>query len=108
MTPGETFVADAADIELRAERVRRSIAVRNRGDRPIQVGSHAHFFEVNGALDFDRVAAYGMCLDVPAGTAVRFEPGIEHEVELVAIGGARAVYGLRGLVDGPLDSSERV
>jgi urease beta subunit len=108
MTPGETLIADAPDIELRAGRVRRSVAVRNSGDRPIQVGSHAHFFECNGALEFDRTAAYGMCLDVPAGTAVRFEPGIEHEVELVAIGGARTVYGLRGLVEGPLDSSERL
>jgi len=107
VTPGETIVAAAEDIELRAGRARRNIAVRNRGDRPIQVGSHAHFFEANGALEFDRAAAYGMCLDVPAGTAVRFEPGIEHEVGLVAVGGARIVYGLRGLVDGALDSSER-
>ena len=102
MTPGEVFVAEG-DVALRVGRTRRTVAVRNAGDRPIQVGSHAHFYEVNAALAFDRDAAYGMCLDVAAGTAVRFEPGIDHEVGLVAIGGARAVFGLRGLVDGPLD-----
>jgi urease beta subunit len=103
VTPGETLVG-AGDIDLRAGRTRRTVRVRNAGDRPIQVGSHAHFFEVNAALAFDRDAAYGMCLDVPAGTAVRFEPGIEHEVDVVAIAGTREVYGLRGLVDGPLDA----
>ncbi len=103
MTPGETLVADG-EIDLRAARARRNVRVRNAGDRPIQVGSHAHFFEVNAALAFDRNAAYGMCLDIPAGTAVRFEPGIEHDVDLVAIAGTRAVYGLRGLVEGPLDA----
>jgi len=103
VTPGETL-AGAGDIDLRAGRTRRTVRVRNAGDRPIQVGSHAHFFEVNAALAFDRDAAYGMCLDVPAGTAVRFEPGIEHEVDVVAIAGTREVYGLRGLVDGPLDA----
>jgi urease beta subunit len=90
------------EIELRAERPRASVRVANTGDRPIQVGSHAHFYEVNGALAFDRAAAYGMCLDIPAGTAVRFEPGIEREVGLVGFGGARIVHGLRGLVEGPL------
>ncbi len=103
MTPGETLI-EPGEIELRAGRARRSVDVRNSGDRPIQVGSHAHFYEVNAALAFDREAAYGMSLDVPAGTAVRFEPGIEHTVALVALGGTRVVYGLRGLVDGPLDA----
>ena len=103
MTPGETLVA-SGDIVLRADRKRATVRVRNDGDRPVQVGSHAHFFEANAALAFDRSAAYGMCLDIAAGTAVRFEPGIEHEVTLVAIGGARVVHGLRGLVDGALDA----
>jgi urease beta subunit len=103
MTPGEVLTQDGT-IELRAGRVRTTVRVRNEGDRPIQVGSHAHFFEVNAALAFDRDAAYGTFLDIPAGTAIRFEPGIEHEVALVAIGGARAVFGLRGLVDGALDA----
>ncbi|MBD5635855.1 MAG: urease subunit beta [Candidatus Eremiobacteraeota bacterium] len=103
MTPGETFV-EPGEIELRAGRPRTSVHVRNAGDRPIQVGSHIHFFEVNAALAFERDVAYGMCLDVPAGTAVRFEPGVEQTVALVAIGGAREAYGLRGLVEGPLDA----
>jgi urease beta subunit len=103
MTPGETLT-EAGDIALRAGRARTTLDVRNAGDRPIQVGSHAHFAEVNAALAFDRTAARGMCLDVPAGTAVRFEPGVEQRVGLVAIGGARAVYGLRGLTEGPLDA----
>jgi len=76
--------------------------VTNRGDRPIQVGSHCHFFEVNRALDFDRRAAYGMRLNIPAGTAVRFEPGDTKEIELVALGGTRTVYGINGLVNGKL------
>ncbi len=96
MTPGELLPSDGT-IELRAGRVRRSVQVANTGDRPIQVGSHAHFFEVNTALAFDRDAAYGMCLDIAAGTAIRFEPGIERPVDLVAIGGERRIAGLRGL-----------
>jgi urease subunit beta len=95
MRPGEVFPA-AGTIELRAGRARTSVRVANTGDRPIQVGSHAHFFEVNDALAFDREAAYGMCLDIPAGTAIRFEPGIERPVDLVAIGGQRRIAGLRG------------
>ncbi len=95
MRPGEILAA-AGTLELRAGRARASVRVANTGDRPIQVGSHAHFFEVNDALAFDRDAAYGMCLDIPAGTAVRFEPGIERPVELVAIGGERRIAGLRG------------
>ena len=74
----------------------RTFRVANTGDRPIQVGSHAHFFEVNEALAFNRDAAYGMCLDIAAGTAIRFEPGIERPVDLVAIGGERRIAGLRG------------
>ena len=96
MTPGEIFPA-AGTLELRAGRRRCSVRVGNTGDRPIQVGSHAHFFEVNEALAFDRAAAYGMCLDIAAGTAVRFEPGIERPVDLVAVGGEGRIAGLRGL-----------
>ena len=77
MTPGEVFPAQGS-IELRAGRARTTVTVANTGDRPIQVGSHAHFYEVNDALAFDRPAAYGMCLDIPAGTAIRFEPGIDN------------------------------
>lgn len=82
-------------IELRAGRRRATVHVANHGDRPIQVGSHAHFFEVNDALVFDRDAAYGMCLDIAAGTAIRFEPGIERPVDLVAVGGEARIAGLR-------------
>jgi len=95
MTPGEILPA-AGTIELRAGRKRTTVRVANTGDRPIQVGSHAHFFEVNDALAFDRDAAFRMCLDIPAGTAVRFEPGIERPVDLVAIGGSGRIAGLRG------------
>ncbi|MGA3037093.1 MAG: urease subunit beta [Vulcanimicrobiaceae bacterium] len=102
MKPGELFPA-SGNIELRAGRDRRTIDVKNTGDRPIQVGSHAHFAEVNDALIFDRAAAHGMCLDIPAGTAVRFEPGMERPVDLVAIGGERRIVGLRGKVNGGLD-----
>ena len=103
MHPGETLTAPG-EIELRAGRARATVAVKNAGDRPIQVGSHAHFFEVNAGLEFERAIAYGMCLDIPAGTAVRFEPGIDRNVDLVAIGGARIVVGLNGAVEGPLDT----
>ena len=96
MKPGETLVR-SGEIELRAGRERATVRVANTGDRPIQVGSHAHFFEVNEALAFDRAAAYGMCLDIAAGTAIRFEPGIERPVDLVAGGGARRIAGLRGM-----------
>ena len=94
MIPGEVFPA-AGTIELRAGRPRARVVVENSGDRPVQVGSHAHFYEVNDALLFDRSAAYGMCLDIPAGTAVRFEPGIERPVDLVEVGGERRIEGLR-------------
>ncbi len=97
--PGEIVIADG-EIELSAGRERRELVVRNTGDRPVQVGSHFHFFEVNAALDFKRADAYGMHLDIPAGTAVRFEPGEEREVVLVTLGGAREVHGLNMLTGG--------
>ena len=102
MIPGE-FLLASEPIEINAGRAAARIAVTNRGDRPIQVGSHCHFFEVNRALDFDRSAAYGMRLDIAAGTAIRFEPGDSREVNLVAIGGLREVVGINGLVNGALD-----
>lgn len=102
MIPG-AYILLAEPIELNAGRPTRRIEVSNRGDRPIQVGSHCHFFEVNRFLAFDRAAAYGMRLDVAAGTAVRFEPGDTREVDLVAIGGSREIYGLNRLVEGRLD-----
>ncbi|HKB09337.1 MAG TPA: urease subunit beta [Vicinamibacterales bacterium] len=102
MIPGEYLLA-SDPIELNAGRATRTIAVSNRGDRPVQVGSHCHFFEVNRWLTFDRVAAYGMRLNIAAGTAVRFEPGDTREIELVVLGGTREVFGLNQLVEGPLD-----
>ncbi len=102
MKPGEYFVA-AGDLELNAGRDRVRLRVDNTGDRPVQVGSHTHFFEVNRFLRFDRERAYGMHLDIPAGTALRFEPGEGREVDLVAYGGARRAYGMSALTDGPLD-----
>ena len=103
MIPGE-YAFDGAPIELNAGRQTRTVEVTNTGDRPVQVGSHFHFFEVNRALVFDRQAAYGMRLDLPAGTAVRFEPGDIKTVQLVALGGARQVYGGSALVMGALDN----
>ena len=105
MIPGEYFLRAEA-IEINARRATRRIEVSNRGDRPIQVGSHCHFFEVNRFLTFDRPAAYGMRLDVAAGTAVRFEPGDTRAVDLVAIGGSREIYGLNQLVEGRLDDEQ--
>jgi urease beta subunit len=102
MIPGEYLLA-SDPIDLNAGRATSQIQVTNRGDRPVQVGSHCHFFEVNRSLVFDRQAAYGMRLNIPAGTAVRFEPGDSREVMLVAIGGSREVYGLNRLVEGRLD-----
>lgn len=101
MHPGE-YLLEQGDIELNASFPTARVVVRNTGDRPIQVGSHFHFFEVNTALDFDRQTAYGMRLDIPAGTAIRFEPGEEKEVPLVALAGSRIVYGHNGLVNGAL------
>jgi urease beta subunit len=100
--PGEYFLQDG-EIEINAGRPTVRLRVDNGGDRPIQVGSHAHFFEVNRALRFDRVRAYGCRLNIPAGTAVRFEPGEGRDVELVALAGLRRVYGMNGLVGGALD-----
>src|SRR5207245_5320163 len=102
MIPGE-YLFDGGLIELNAGRPTCSVQVTNTGDRPVQVGSHFHFFEVNRALVFDRPAAYGMRLDLPAGTAVRFEPGDIKTVQLVALGGSRQVYGGSALVMGALD-----
>jgi urease beta subunit len=102
MIPGEYLLQDDP-IDINAGRTTVTIAVTNRGDRPIQVGSHCHFFEVNRALSFDRMQAYGMRLNIPAGTAVRFEPGDAREVELVALGGRRTVHGINSLVNGALD-----
>jgi urease subunit gamma/beta len=97
--PGEIVTAEG-EIELSAGRQRRGLVVRNTGDRPVQVGSHFHFFEVNAALEFDRADGFGMHLDIPAGTAVRFEPGEEREVGVVALGGDREVHGLNMLTGG--------
>ncbi len=105
MIPGELLV-EVGEIELNAGRETITLAVANTGDRPIQVGSHFHFFEVNAALTFDRAQARGTRLDIPAGTAVRFEPGDEKEVTLVPFVGSRHVYGLNGLINGPLDVEE--
>ena len=102
MKPGEYFLEDAP-VEANRGRSTDRILVKNTGDRPIQVGSHFHFFETNRALSFDRVRAYGMRLNIPAGTAVRFEPGEEKEVELTTLAGARVVHGLNALVNGALD-----
>jgi len=107
MIPGETIVA-GGDIELAPGRDRRTLRVDNRGDRPVQVGSHAHLFEVNRALAFDRERAYGFRLDVPAGTAVRFEPGEGREVQIVALAGERRAFGLAGLVSGSLEERREV
>lgn len=105
VTPGEQFIEEG-DIELNAGKDTASIEVTNTADRPIQVGSHFHFFEVNKALEFKRSLAYGMRLDIPAGNAVRFEPGETKRVNLVEIGGSREGYGLNGLVNGRMDDPD--
>jgi urease subunit beta len=102
MIPGEVIAGDGP-IEINAGRAVLALTVRNTGDRPVQVGSHFHFAESNEALDFDRTAAWGHRLAVPAGTSVRFEPGMPRDVELVALAGRRIVPGLRGLAGGSLD-----
>jgi urease subunit beta len=104
MIPGE-ILTDPGELELNAGRATRSITVANRGDRPIQVGSHYHFYETNAALEFDREQALGCRLDVAAGTAVRFEPGQERTVTLVELSGAREVYGFLGRVMGKLPAT---
>ncbi|MEM5423044.1 MULTISPECIES: urease subunit beta [Paraburkholderia] len=101
MIPGEMLIDDG-EIELNAGRETITVKVANTGDRPVQIGSHFHFYEVNAALSFDREAARGFRLNIAAGTAVRFEPGQERTVELVALAGERAVYGFNGQVMGPL------
>jgi len=104
MIPGEIQVADSGDIELNANRATISVSVANHGDRPVQVGSHYHFFEVNDTLVFEREATRGYRLDIPAGTAVRFEPGQARSVTLVPYVGKREVYGFQGKVMGKLEA----
>lgn len=99
MIPGE-IITQPGTIELNAGKETLTIEVANTGDRPIQIGSHFHFYEVNAALEFERKATKGMRLDIPAGTAVRFEPGDEKTVTLVAIAGSKEIYGFNGLVEG--------
>ncbi len=106
MIPGEYLLADEA-ITANVGRRTVELTVANTGDRPIQVGSHLHFFEANRALRFERALAFGMRLNIPAGTAVRFEPGDERRVTLVELAGAREVYGLNALTDGPVDDTGR-
>ena len=101
MIPGE-IITQAGDIELNADAAQITIEVANTGDRPIQVGSHYHFYETNSGLRFDREVARGMRLDIPAGTAIRFEPGQSREVRLVPLGGSRIVYGFRQKIMGAL------
>ena len=102
MIPGE-LIAEPGEIELNSGRATVTLSVANTGDRPIQVGSHYHFFETNAALAFDRDATRGYRLDIAAGTAVRFEPGQSRTVSLVALAGERQVYGFRGLIQGALE-----
>lgn len=105
LVPGE-FLIDEGDVVLNEGTQAVELTVANTGDRPIQAGSHFHFFELNKALDFDRKAAYGMRLDIPSGTAVRFEPGEKKTVRLIPIGGERVGYGLNGLVNGKMDDPD--
>lgn len=105
MIPGEIITPpDAPDLELNAGLPALQMVVSNTGDRPIQVGSHFHFAETNSSLAFDRASARGFRLDIPAGTAVRFEPGDTREVPLVAFAGTREIHGLNNLINGPLDT----
>ena len=101
MKPGE-IISEPGELEINAGKPVTTLSVANSGDRPIQVGSHYHFYEANNALQFERDKARGLCLDIPAGTAVRFEPGQSREVNLVPYGGERAVYGFQGKVSGKL------
>jgi urease subunit beta len=102
LIPGE-LIPEPGDLELNAGRPITTLTVANTGDRPVQVGSHFHFHEANPALNFNREAARGLRLDIPAGTAIRFEPGDSREVQLVPFAGARRVFGFNGLINGPLD-----
>lgn len=106
MIPGEYFLKDE-DIELNQGREHIALTVVNTGDRPIQVGSHYHFYEVNEALSFDRDKAYGRRLDIPSGTAVRFEPGLARTVYLIDFGGSREIYGFQGKVNGRLEDKNK-
>jgi len=106
MIPGE-YQLQAGDIDLNADREPVTVVVANKGDRPIQVGSHFHFFEVNNALSFERWKAYGRRLNIPAGTAVRFEPGQQRTVELIRLEGDREVYGFSGKVMGKLKDGDQ-
>ena len=103
MIPGEYFLR-REPVELNEGRPRVQVRVENTGDRPIQVGSHTHFFEVNRALRFRRAGAYGHRLDIPAGTSLRFEPGEGRDITLVPLAGSRTVFGMSALVNGPLDA----
>jgi urease subunit beta len=105
MIPGEYFLSDDPII-ANAEKSTVTLNVQNTGDRPIQVGSHTHFFEVNKALEFPRMKSYGLHLNIPAGTSVRFEPGDSRAVELTELSGKRIVFGFSGLVSGPLDEKQ--
>ncbi|GKU26688.1 urease subunit beta [Clostridium folliculivorans] len=106
MKPGEIIVKDR-DIICNEGRKTKNLIVSNTGDRPVQVGSHFHFFEVNKCIQFDRAEAFGMRLDIASGTAVRFEPGEEKEIQLVEIGGNKLVYGLNGLTSGATDEANK-
>lgn len=106
MIPGEYFIADG-EIEANAGRRTIEMTVTNTGDRPVQVGSHFHFFEANRSLSFDREAAFGMRLNIPSGGAVRFEPGEKKRIVLVELGGSRIVRGLNGLTEGPAGSAQK-
>lgn len=104
VTPGEIIPAEGPGIEINAGRRRAHLVVRNTGDRAVQVGSHYHFFEANRALEFDRARALGMRLDIPAGTAIRFEPGAEQEVTLVPFAGTQRIVGFANLVGGSINA----
>ena len=102
LIPGE-LIPEPGELELNSGRPVTTVLVANTGDRPVQVGSHFHFFEANAALQFDREATRGQRLDIPAGTAIRFEPGDSQEVQLIPFAGGRRVFGFNGLINGPLD-----
>jgi len=106
MIPGEFFLSDEP-ITANVGKSTTTVSVRNTGDRPIQVGSHTHFFEVNKALEFPRKQSYGYRLNIPAGTSVRFEPGGTKEIELTEFGGKKIVYGFSGLVNGNLEEQQK-
>jgi urease subunit beta len=106
MIPGE-YILKKEDIVANVNRATVKIVVVNTGDRPVQIGSHFHFFEVNKQMDFDRAKAFGMRLNIPAGTAVRFEPGEEKEVELVEFGGGKKIFGFNNLVDGDINDKNK-